>query len=236
MIYNKKNFLIASLAPGDKERENLGVHVTHKWTEVTNGHYAVRVAVPPNGEGKLEIPKNRNHGPIRRKRINVSISKSAAEAVLKGIPGSGSDYASSYLDMTWVGRRSNEKETEFISAEHGITKSATVENLETKFPDVDNMIKLYGLKRKAKMVIGFSPEYLKKICDYFIRAKVPQVKMSIYSPDKPVKIEDPHDGGKNKDRQAIQVILMPSILPEHNRKKASEDSGVQKTEEKEETA
>lgn len=233
MIYNRKNFLIGSLAPGDKERQNVGVHVTHKFTEVTNGHYAVRVATPPNGEGKLEIPKNRSHGPIRRKRINVTISKVAAEAVLKGIPGSGSDYTSSYLDMTWIGRRTDEKQTEFISAEYGITKSATVENLEAKFPDVDKMIKEYKLRRKAKVVIGFSPEYLKKICDYFIKAKVPMVKMSIYSPDKPVKIEDPHDGDEKKDRQAIMVVLMPSILPEHNREKASEDSGVQEEENKE---
>ena len=94
MIFNRKNFLVAAMAPGDKERGNSGVHVTHKFTEVTNGHYAVRVAVPPNGEGKLEIPKSRGHGPLRRKRINITISKSAAEAVLKGIPGSGSYYAS----------------------------------------------------------------------------------------------------------------------------------------------
>lgn len=223
MIFNKKNFIIGALAPGEREYGKAGgVHVTHKFTEVTNGHFVVRVNVPPKSDKELEIPKDKYHKPVKRKRINVVISKESAQKILRGIPGSnGSSYdKESFEDFTWVGRLSDEERTEFIVAEYGITGSYAVKNLEEKFPDIDNSIKAFKLNRKPKMRMGFNPEYMKRICDMFIKAKVKSVKMSVFDPERPMKLEATHDG--STCMQEISVILMPTHLIENNEKKKEE--------------
>lgn len=218
MIFNKKNFLIFALAPSgnDYGSKTGGIHVTHKHTEVTNGHYAVRIAVPPNGDAKVELPKSKHHKRFKRKRIDVVISKAAAESVLKGIPGTGFACDS----LTWVGRRTEDEHTEFVSSEFGITRSAVVENIEGKFPDIEPVIKSQSLRRKPRVEVGFNPEYMKKLCDFFIKSKIRNVKMSLFAPDKAMVLEDSHDG--KEGRQAVYVLLMPSALPGYVKPKKAE--------------
>ena len=42
-VFNKNNFTINTLAPGQSNYAKSNLHITHDFTEVTNGHYIIRV-------------------------------------------------------------------------------------------------------------------------------------------------------------------------------------------------
>lgn len=230
-IYNKNNFLIGTLASKERFGQASGVHVTEKLTEVTNGHYLVRISVPKDCDATVDLPQNRAHKPRKQKRVNVIVSPETSAAVVKSIPGAMGFPPNGCGSFVWLGRNTDEKSTEFLTGDHtGSTKAVMAENVEGKFPDSQSVIKNYGLKRKGRMVLGFNAEYMKKLCDFLCKAKVRGVKMSLYGPDKPIKLEnaDKPTAGEND----IVIIFMPMKLMDKKEESKKEEAADQKPEQR----
>lgn len=198
IIYTKRNFLIFSLAP-KSDHKYAGVHVTHKGTEITNGHYAISVSVPKDNNGAAEFPKSKLHKPLKRKRIDTVISKESAQDIVKIITGSSGNYTFDFRDLVVVGRGSDGDNTIFLAADYDGTKAVCASNLDMEFPDFKKIVK----KRKARVKVAFNAEYMKRICDYFLKAKANKIVMSVVNEEFPIKLES------EVDDQEIKVILAP---------------------------
>lgn len=201
-VLNKKNLDICRLSPGDVEH-NSGLHITEKFTEITNGHYVVRVSIVK--QDSVELPKSKLHKPLKRKRIDCIIEKKTAEKVMKMISGRGGEYRS-WENFAWIGQNTDAKNTEFITSDLETFNTIVEKRNGKKFPDVNKLMKSQGLTRKGKTRIAFNPEYMKKICEQFGKTGVRSIKLTFYNENKAIKLE-----GLGGD-QEITALLMPMKL------------------------
>ena len=200
MIFNKLNFFISRLAPKSGSGPYYGVHVTEKCTEVTNGHYAVRVACVPEAK-RDELPVVSSAKPIKGRKFSAMISTESA-GQLEKLPATKVPYGVPVATWVWLGRGSNEKETQFITTDLESTRATTVRNMDGKFPDMDKVIKDYGLNRKPRASIGLNAKYLRDMCNLLIQGGETEVWLRWFSANKPVMMKSKKEG------QAITIILM----------------------------
>jgi len=88
MIFNKTNFRIYSLAEKEARYHLNGIHVTPDYTEVTNGHYLIRVDAPYKGKRKealKDCPIVNKQAPVTRE-CEFVIPTEAAREIEKNIP------------------------------------------------------------------------------------------------------------------------------------------------------
>ena len=88
MIFNKTNFRIHSLAEKASGDYSTGIRVTPDFTEVTNGHYLVRVDAPFKGKRKealRDLPICGDFKPVE-KECRFVISADSAKEIERNTP------------------------------------------------------------------------------------------------------------------------------------------------------
>ena len=196
-LFNKNNSMIYSLVPKDNEHYQR-IRITDDFTEVTNGHYLLRVSTKE--EKKEDVPETDNLKPLKGK-INAVISASSAREIEKAIP---KKHWQEILNNTWVGQNTNEETIEFISTDLDTWKPVIAKKCTEKYPNTDSLMAA-NLKDKPSAEICFSPEYMEQICQQSRKAGINMVKLSFYGANRAMKIE----GTKIESGQKITVLLMP---------------------------
>lgn len=179
-MINKNNLLVADFASKENSRTSLlDVRFTPKETMATNGHYLVRVT---NVQNDTIVTSDRS----------FSIPAKAIQAI-KVKKGDAVELATNGTGSSW-------NLTTGVSTYH-------LEESTTTFPNVDMIMP----KDSPAMSIGFDPGYLAKLAKAFAAfqgdARQKSVKVSFWTPDKPIQIE-----AKNEDGQTMTALLMPMRL------------------------
>jgi len=199
-IYNKHNFEIAKLCTKESRYHVCDVvHLTESFTEVTNGHYLVRVeSAKENPEG---LPsRSPDDKPIAADKTDIVIPVDTATAIEKALPKNSSIPA---LKNAWITDRSNEKATDIMTTDLELDRHFTIpKNGDHQYPST----KTIWPEDKNKVIsIGFNPDYMKRLCDIFTKQKLGVVTLSLYGKDAVMLLE-----GKNTDTgQKTTMLLMP---------------------------
>ena len=202
--FNRANFSIASLA--DEDRRYLGVLVTNEKTEVTNGHYLLRVTTPDLNPEDYPTGPN-GHKPID-KDFRCILSKDSAKQIEKAIPRGPKVGSLPILKNTWV-VDDNEETIGFVATDLDTWSPITARKVDGRWPNTDNDSTIWP-KDEPVLEIGFNLEYLEKLCkemkSIIGKSKSnPLAKFTFYGSEKPVKIEaDNLDTG-----QDVTALLMP---------------------------
>ena len=120
-IYNKNNFRIISLIKKPHYRYAHKLHVTKDFTEVTDGHFLMRVA---SKEIKIEeLPGSENASTPLNKNKTCLLSVKMALRILKLIPRNKKVPA---IQHSWFGKKTTTKCTELIATDletwHSLTE------------------------------------------------------------------------------------------------------------------
>ena len=204
MIFNRKNLLVAGLVPKEGQYGRAaGVHLTEKFTEVTNGHFAVRVLAPANGDQSLELPVDKTHRPFRKKRLEAVISVDVAQDVIREIDRAKTSSSAPCSGITWVGRGTDEKKVEFlVLAKDGEIKAVEGKKDETKFPNMTEVLK--RMRGKPKVQFALDARYLKQLAEQFLKSGEKIVCFSVYGPDTAMRLES-----MVGVEQRILAVIMP---------------------------
>jgi len=197
-VLNKFSLDLILLADNKSYHYLDGLHVTSEFTEVTNGHYAMRIS-----NAKIhsdDYPLGPNGEKIYTKPIDILISTDVVKKLQKGIP---TKMSIPILQNAVPG--SNTKDdgstVEFIMFDLVAWSPVIFRPADQKYPDIDKVIP----EGQPEMEIGFDPDYMIKICQQFKKNDVRTVKLSLYGAEKSMKME-----GRNSDTdQDLLVILMP---------------------------
>lgn len=217
MIYlNKRNFAILRLVSNGYYIT--GIRLTEKFTEVTNGHYLVRVSTP-KGLDLKELPRDKIHRPYPNKRIDVVVPVDVAKKIAAGIPSSSSI---PILNGTWLGSNTSKELAEFLTTDLSTWNASTFALEDHKFPDTD---KLLRKKRRAKLKVGFNIRYLRDIFDALLKMGFESTLLEFRGDKEPVRIL----ASKIGEDQDVVALLMPIKLDERKKSKPEPDS---KSEEK----
>lgn len=205
MLYNRNNFSIASLCPGDMAYYHNGVHVTPEHTEVTNGHYLARVTVPFRGKELKEalnnLPKVENHEPKKSNGDNeFTFPAKATVEVERSIP---KETSLRQLNNAWITENTTEEEAEFVSYDMETVRPMKARKIEGRWPKSEAIFENLG---KPEMTLGFSPEYMLKICQVFKKMKLRAIRLDIYGEKKAMRMM-----GRTEEGQEVTVLLMPMI-------------------------
>lgn len=185
------------------------VHVTQKFTEVTNGHFLVRVSTPANG---TELPKKRGYTPIDKKRIDVCIPVETAKSLVTAIDSTKNSSIPT-SGLMWIGRNTDKDIVEFLTqaGEQFIAVSATVDG--SKFPDTENLVRDKKLRRKPKARVSFDPRMMQKLCTYLDKVGVTCVKLEVRGEDQPMVLKA-EAGSEN-----VLILAMPMKTAEEMSRK-----------------
>lgn len=200
MIFNKINFRIHSLATKGSGDYSNGIRITPYFTEVTNGHYLVRVNTPFKSQWKKilkDLPLS-DHKPIE-KECEFIVHANAAKEIEKNIPNSKTHPISNHA---WIVADEKEKAT-FFTTDLQTEKPVTFRKSDVQYPDTDAIIE--ERKGKAPIVIGLNPDYMMQICQQYKKADIRCVSLSLYDLHKAMKIM----GTSVESQQTITTILMP---------------------------
>ena len=203
MIYNRNNFSIASLCPGDERYYLNGIHFTPEHTEVTNGHYLARIAVPFSGkklkEALNDLPKVEHYEPKNNGKEEFTFPAKECAEVERVIPKAKYLKAS---NNTWITENTTKEEAEFATYDMSTKKPIKARKIEGRWVNSDAIMP----KEKPEMTLGFNPEYMLKICQVFKKMKLRQVRLDLYGEKKTMRMI-----GKTEDDQEVIVLLMPMI-------------------------
>lgn len=202
MIYNRNNFSIASLCPGDEGRYYInGIHFTPEHTEVTNGHYLARVSVPFTGKALKEalndLPKVEHYEPKNNGKEEFTFPAKECIEVERTIP---KERHLRQLNNAWITKNTTEEEAEFVTYDMNTTRPVKARKVEGRWPNTDMIMP----KDTPEMTIGFNPEYMLKICQVFKKMKLNAIRLDLYGDKKAMRMV-----GKTEDGQEVIVLLMP---------------------------
>jgi len=201
MIYNKNNFSIHNLE--DKHSGNMVhniIHVTKEFTEITNGHYAVRVYAPYGDyvDSKAEDLPNVGEGMgVKKDFESCVIAVNVAKEIEKAIPKMNT---LPVLENAWITEHTDKEHVEFCTTDLEITRPIRARVEDIKYPDIDNV----QPKGQPEFKIAFNAEYMLKICQQFKRMDIKTVAIDFFGENGVMKIF-----GKTTDMQKIEVLLMP---------------------------
>ena len=198
-IYNKHNFGIAKLCSKEDRYDVYNtIHLTKDFTEVTNGHYLVRIeSIKENPE---DLPsRSPDDKPIATDKIEVLIPMDTATAIEKALPRNPSI---SVLKNAWLTGRSNEKATDIMTTDLESDRHFTIPKNGNRYATTE---KIWPEDKNKVISIGFNPDYMKKLCDIFTKQKLGVIKLSLYGTDAAMLLE-----GNNIDTgQKTKMLLMP---------------------------
>lgn len=202
-MYNKTNLRIASLIPGEGRYGYQGIHITDDYTEVTNGHYLMRVDSVRKDEHD-ELPEREGLKPSKDKVdciIDATVSKEIERAipVVRHMP---------ILQHTWViqgGKESNQVKFGTTDLEHD--KILIANKIEEKYANTDKVFK-DAKKEKVITKISFNAEYMEKLCQQFKKAEIKMVTLTIHGDKKVMELK----GENIEEQQKITALLMPGIV------------------------
>jgi len=204
MIFNKTNFRIYSLAEKEARYYLNGIHVTPDYTEVTNGHYLIRVDAPYKGKRKealKDCPIVNEQVPVE-KECEFVIPADTAKEIEKNIP---KERSLTQLNNAWVVEDTEETAT-FITTDLNTTKPITFRKIDGKSLNTNAVID--NVSKKAPITIGFNAEYMMKICQQYKKADIKCVSLSLFGLKKAMKLE----GTSTEHDQTITTVLMPCVL------------------------
>ena len=197
-VFNKNNFMIHSLVPTHTRYAQSNLHITSEFTEVTNGHYLIRVYTRENEDN--ELPETDNLKPSIEK-VDVLISVNSAREIERAIPNSKNAGHMPILKNAWIGKNTNEETIEFICTDLETWKPVIARKVDERYANTEAIMP----KEKPGTEICFNPEYMEKLCQQFKKAEIGRIKLSIYGNEKAIKLE-----GKNTaDSQRVVALLMP---------------------------
>jgi len=134
MIYNRNNLSIASLCSGESRYYLDGVHFTPEHTEVTNGHYLVRVTTPFSGKTLKEtlndLPKVEHYEPKNNGKEEFTFPTDACVEVERAIPKGGYQ---SVLNNAWITKNTTEEEAEFVTYDLNTTRPVKARKIEGRW-------------------------------------------------------------------------------------------------------
>jgi hypothetical protein len=212
MIFVRSNFFLHTLLSAAKwGSSHLSVvHVTHKFTEVTNGNFLVRVSAPTNGE--MELPKKRGYTPFDKKRIDVCIPIESAKSLVAAIDSTKNSRIPTE-GLAWIGRNTDKNSVEFLtqSGEQFMAVSAQVG--DTKFPNAEKLVRDKKLRRKPKAQVSFDPRMMQKLCTYLEKVGVTCVKLEVRGEDQAMVLK------AAAGSESVLILAMPmKTAEEMNRK------------------
>ena len=200
-VLNRNNLALHKLCEKDRYYLN-GIHVTDDYTEVTNGHYLVRVSTIRQDIDDMPNDLNGNGPTI--KQVETIIKAEDAKDIEGTLPKVGYPAVD---QKAWFINQDDEKLN--IGA---FEKSWTIAPLDGRFPRVDN---IWPAKqgKEAQSIIRFNLEYMERLCAFMKKALKskhcnPNVKLTIYNENTAMELtaEDSDTG------QTIEALLMPCKL------------------------
>ena len=201
MIYNKANFRIHSLAGKDRYGGE-SIHVTPDYTEVTNGHYLIRVDAPHNDiyrkKTLQDLPQPNGYKPVE-KECEFVLPANTAKEIERNIPQARS---LPELKYAWIVENTEDTAT-FLTTDLQTHKPVVFRKLEGRYPSTERIMNTY--EDNAPITIGFNPDYMMKICDQYKKAGITCVALSLYGLNQGMRLE----GTDIENNQTITTILMP---------------------------
>lgn len=197
-LMNRAEMDLAGLAGSDASRfSTCGVHVTDKHSEVTNGHYLVRVpAEPMKAEDFPVVPGMGNGG-----SIDAIVPTGALQSAAKAVPKKSRIPVLAALHIG-VG----EKGIVLTSTDLESAHVQPTQVIEGKFPDCDKVI---PAESECHVKVAFSAAYLKALAAYVEkhgqgRSPAMQISIDPKHPENAARIEF-----NLEDGQKGLAVLMP---------------------------
>lgn len=202
-MYNKTNFRIASLAPGDQRYYLNGIHITEDFTEVTNGHYLMRVDSVKKSEHD-ELPEREGLKPVKDE-INCTIGAKVSKEIEKAIPIYRKVSTLPILRHSWIVQNGAESsQVKFMTTDLTEDRVITADKIEGRYPSSDKVL-ADAKKEKVVAEISFNSEYMMKLCEQFKKAEIKKITLTIRGETKAMELK-----GENVDeQQKIVALLMP---------------------------
>ena len=194
--------LTAMASKGDKDGGLTSLRVRGEHTEITNGHYAVRIGNVKIDPG--DYPMGTSGETICEDDIDINMPLGVAESLRKNLPA----YPRlPVLQCAVPMEKKIDGRASFVTYD-----------LETWSPIVFNPVDGGRYSRAdldaatpkgdPVLTIGINPEYLMKICKLFKSNGLKGVKFEFYGDGKAIKIT-----GRNPETgQDILTLLMPMVL------------------------
>ena len=200
MILNRTNLELAAFASDDETRPALrSVHIGRGYTEATDGHVMMRVAIPdldanefPSIEG-MDCTSNGKE---------ALIPADAAKTMAKAIPRKST--LPILQNLVWDARDSTDTELKFAVTDLDTVQRFNPRPVEGPYPPVDNVIP------KDNRVFQFSVNASKLAKALAFVAKHTEdfqnnrVRLTFYGPNRAVRLD-----AKSKDGQQIIGLVMP---------------------------
>lgn len=202
-MYNKTNFRIASLAPGDERYYLNGIHITEDFTEVTNGHYLMRVASVKKGEHN-ELPEREGLKPAKGE-INCTIGAKVSKEIEKAIPVRRKVNTLPILQHSWIVQNgAGNGQVKFMTTDLEQDQIITADKIDGQYPRTDKVLDTIK-KEKVVTEISFSAEYMMKLCEQFKEAEIKKITLTIHGETKAMELK----GENVNEQQKIVALLMP---------------------------
>lgn len=184
MQISKKNFSVAkSVRKLAEDGSPLGaLHLTNTHTEVTNGHFAIRMTHSPQAAFEFEPTT----------AVNVQLSPEDAMNIASSL---GKE---SHIKAVIPVDDGSSIQVEFDSGEIRILKG-----LQNKYPD----IKAVYPNKKASFSIGMNAEYLMTLMTAFRSAEVDHILMEFWGSDEAIRIRPASSA--NPEDPEVSAVLMP---------------------------
>jgi len=192
--FNKNNFSIASLVGREKKYEE--IHITDGYTEVTNGHFLMRVYSAETEKG--DLPESPVGSKPNEDPIDTTISCLSAKKICDAIPKTHMPI----LNAAWQGSNSNEEFIEFLTTDLDSWTPVAARRSAKSFPDTDKVFS----KGTPQTKIAFNVDYMKRLCEQLTRMGIRTAKLNIYGKEEAMEMKAQTDDG-----QDVTILLMPVI-------------------------
>ena len=199
-LFNKVNFSIGKL---QGERHLEGMRITSDFTEVTNGHYLVRVGTTAEIKND-DLPAVNEQLPLAEK-IDIVISAESAERIKKSLPKVKGFV---FNESAWPVK--NNGNIGFAMSDLATGQIFQFQKQDVKWPDSERIIKK-DYKEQAK--VGFKVDYMINLCRILQEADICFANLTIHKADEPRNPEPMKIEGENKEKdQKITIMLMPAQI------------------------
>lgn len=200
-VLNKFSLDLVVLAEGGGRHYVDGLHVTSEFTEVTNGHYAMRISNVQIDPG--EYPLGPNGEKLYTEPIDIIVPTEVVKRIQKNLPTKIHIPILKHA-VPGANTKADKSSAEFIMYDLTVWSPISFKPDDARYPNIDAVMP----KDQPELEIGFNPEYMIKICQQFKKNGVTGIRLSLYGPANAMKLE-----GKNTETgQDIVVILMPVEL------------------------
>lgn len=194
-MFNKTNFRISALLPKDGFLTHL--HLTDQFTEVTNGHYLIRVDAIKSFNYE-DLPKVDDIEPTVGP-VECLVTADTAKAIEKAIPKMRT---LPMLEHAWIGGNGNKDTTTFITTDlETETPITSINPQDVRYPKTDEI----WPKGDPEFEIAFNPDYMSKLCQQYVKAGITKITLAIHGDKQAMKLT----GTNTEKEQEVKALLMP---------------------------